>query len=104
LYHLFFSLTPRMINPTWLERVGLEGITESTLYWFTSPHLAGPYQAAAEKPVVVGSDRTGLYGTQIVPGPDGQLYAFGAYHTSFTLEVSPRFPLRWRQGVPEIVV
>ncbi|MEB3355573.1 MAG: tetratricopeptide repeat protein, partial [Synechococcales bacterium] len=42
LYHLFFSLTPRMINPTWLERVGLEGITESTLYWFTSPHLAGP--------------------------------------------------------------
>jgi len=104
LYHLFFSLTHRMINPTWLDRVGRAGITNSTLYWFISKSLAGPYQAAVEKPIVAGSDRTGLYGTQIVPGPDGQLYAFGAYHTSFTLEVSPRFPLRWRQGVPEIVV
>jgi len=104
LYHLFFSSVPKMINPAWIRKVGLDGLSNSTLYWFTSPNLAGPYQAATEKPIVVGSDRTGIYGTQLVPGPDGRLYAFGARPSTFTLEVSPRFSLRWHNGVPTIDV
>ncbi len=103
-YHLFFSTSPKYINPKWLERVGSTQISLSSLYWYTSDCVTGPYVPSSATPVVKGSDRTGLYGTNFIVGPDGNLFACGCNRATMTLEVTPRFPVIWNQNRLEICI
>lgn len=103
-YYLFFSMGPRFINPQWLDKVGRDRITSSSLYCYVSETITGPFKPEVEKPVVQGSENTGLYGTSLIEGPDGQFYACGCYYNTATLEVGTRFPVRWEENYIEIVV
>ncbi|MBD2103009.1 tetratricopeptide repeat protein [Leptolyngbya sp. FACHB-261] len=104
LYYLFFSVGPTFINPKWIDKVGIDQITGSSLHCYVSEQITGPFQPIAPKPIVKGSDKTGLYGTNFIQGPDGEFFAYGCYFKSFTLEVSPRFPVRWQPDSIEILV
>ena len=42
-YHLFFSSGVSLINPLWIKQVGSERITHSSLYWYISENLTGPF-------------------------------------------------------------
>ena len=104
-FFLFFSCWTAHINPKWIERVGMEKITGSSLYCYVSDLPEGPYLPIAEKPVVPGSDRTGLYATQLTFDPrSARWFACGWYPENFTLEVSTRFPVVWEGDRVEIVV
>jgi tetratricopeptide (TPR) repeat protein len=103
-YHLFFSCATHLINSHWIKQVGREGITDSSLYWYVSENITGPFVPTSAKPIVKGSEKTGLYGTSFVEAPNGELIACGSNILSYTLEVSPRFPVRWENGCIEIIV
>jgi beta-fructofuranosidase len=101
-YHLFFSAAPSHMNPRWIERVGREELTFSSLYWFACDRVTGPYEPMGEKPVVKGSDRTNLYGTSLIQGKDGNFFAVGSYYKSQTLAVSAHIPVVWEEDTLEI--
>ena len=103
-YHLFFSITPEGINPKWLKKVGRDGINGSSLHWYVSDKIMGPYKAVSEKPIVKGSDKTELYGTNFIQTPKGEFIAYGFYQSTFTLEISPHFPVRWDKDHLEILI
>ncbi|MGB3205353.1 MAG: tetratricopeptide repeat protein [Crinalium sp.] len=103
-YHLFFSCAVNLINPLWIKQVGSEEITHSSLYWYISENITGSFTPVSEKPIVKGSEKTGLYGTSFIQAPNGQLIACGSNILTHTLEVSPRFPVRWENGEIEIIV
>ncbi|MBW4575452.1 MAG: tetratricopeptide repeat protein [Aphanothece sp. CMT-3BRIN-NPC111] len=103
-YYMFFSTHPQTINPKWLAQVGTDRITDSSLYWYVSDKITGPFKPVVEKPVVKGSEKTGLYATNLISGSNGDLIAYGAHTYTFTLEVSPRFPVRWENGSIEILL
>jgi len=102
-YYLFFSAWPRAINPKWIMKVGKEEITDSSLYCYVSEKITGPFRPISDKPIVKGSDKSGLYATNFITAPDGQLIAYGSYST-FTLEVSPQFPVIWEDEYIEILI
>lgn len=94
-YHLFFSCFKMFFNPNWLATSQQNRITNSSLYWYTSDHITGPYTPIDEKNfIVVGSERTGLYGTNFLQ-TDDELIAYGWYHRLHTLEVSKTFQVEW---------
>jgi beta-fructofuranosidase len=103
-YHLFFSARCRLVHQVWLDQIGRQGISDSSLYWFVADNITGPFLPAKKKPVVKGSEKTSLYGTNFIEDPNGQLIAYGWYTCSYTLEVSPRFPVRWNEDSIEILV
>jgi tetratricopeptide (TPR) repeat protein len=103
-FYVFFSATVRQINPEWIDKVGTEQITDSSLYCYVAEQITGPYQPLSEKPIVKGSDKTELYATNFIEGPDGKLMAYGTYPSSFTLEISPRFSVIWEDDTIEIIV
>lgn len=103
-YHMFFSCRAHLINPVWLERVGRDTITDSSLYWYVSDKITGPFKPLIEKPVVKGSENTGLYGTNFIIEANGDIFAYGWYSRSFTLEVSQRFPVVWENDCIEILL
>jgi len=103
-YHLFFSCDINFMNPQWIKQVGREGITGSSLYWYVSENITGPYVPTSAKPIVKGSDKTNLYATSFIEAPNGELIACGAPVLTYTLEVSPRFPVCWENGSIEIIV
>ena len=104
-FYAFFSAAVDKINPEWIEKVGKEQITSSSLYCYISDQIAGPYYPISEKPIVKGSDKTKLYATNFIEDHNGQLIAYGTYPSSFTLEVSPRFSVKWEEeGDIEIIV
>lgn len=96
-YHLFFSCFVTSINPDWSERIGREKITDSTLYWFVSDSITGPYQPISDQPIVMGSGETGIYATNFFSDPNnpGELIAYGWRYRIFTLEVSPLYQVQW---------
>ncbi|GAB4524407.1 MAG: hypothetical protein Tsb0014_02850 [Pleurocapsa sp.] len=103
-YHLFCSATVKNINPRWLEQVGKDGITNFSLYWYVSDKITGPFEPISEKPVVKGSEYTGLYATNIIEAPNGTLFATGSEGMSKTLELSSRYPVIWEDDRLEIIV
>lgn len=98
-YHLFFSCFKIYMNPQWLEKLKHKKITNSSLYWYVSDNLTGPYEPVNDEDyVVTGSEKTGMYGTnflQISTEPE-KLIAYGWYHRLNALEVSPTFEVSWK--------
>lgn len=98
-YHLFFSCFKMLMNPKWLQQVKHKRITSSSLYWYISDHITGPYQPVHEDEYIVkGSEKTGMYGTnflQVSTNPDKYI-AYGWYHRLHTLEISPAFSVIWK--------
>ena len=104
-YHLFFSCWPHRINPKWLKQFGSERITQSSLYWYIADEITGPFKAVSEKPIVMGSEKTGMYGTNFFPSPNNpqEFIAIGWYHKLLSLGVSPSlFPVVWNHESVEI--
>ena len=97
-YHLFFSCFRIYLNPNWLERVNNRHITNSTLYWYVSDSVTGPYRPRCDdESIVPGSDRIGMYGINFLPVDDrlDELIAYGWYHRLHTLGVSPALRASW---------
>ena len=103
-YHLFFSCWPQGLNPKWVEKMDQNQLTFSSVYWYTSENITGPYIPAAETPIVKGSEKTGLYGTNFIPVPDkeGELLAYGWCPQMHTIEVSLSRRVYWKDDSPEI--
>jgi hypothetical protein len=74
-YHLFFSCFKAFVNPRWLEKIGVDKVTDSTLYWYVSDHITGPFEPSSDLPVVPGSEVTGLYGTTFTHLPNFESWA-----------------------------
>lgn len=95
-YHLFFSCFKMFFNLNWLK--AKRRITNSSLYWYISDHVTGPYKPInPDNFIVKGSEKTGIYGTnflQISTDPE-EFIAYGWYHRLHTLEVSKTFRVRW---------
>jgi len=102
-YHLFFSCVPDWLNPDWIKQVGRDGITPYSVYWYISDSITGPFMPSSHKPIVKGSENTGLYGTTFVEGPEGEMLACGVSPASYTLEISRRFLVHWKDDTIEIV-
>lgn len=69
-----------------------------------SDNIEGPFVPSSVKSVVKGSESTGLYGTTIIESLNGKLIACGSNISTFTLEVSERFPVHWENGSIEILL
>ena len=112
-YHLFFSCFKEFVNPDWLEKVGSEKVTDSTLYWYVSDRITGPFQPVSELPVVLGSRSTGLYGTTLCSlssqgasqgtQPSEKMTVLGWYYDRYQLAVSQEFKAIWTPAGLEIV-
>jgi beta-fructofuranosidase len=103
-YHLFFSCWTTWLNPKWIQKVGQEQISDSSLYWYVSDHITGPFKPVNEKPIVKGSEKTGMYGTNFFPAPDNpqEFIAYGWYYRRMTLAISPVYQVRWNSHSIEI--
>ncbi len=99
-YHLFFSSWAECLNPQWVEKVGREQLTDSSLYWYTSDKPTGPFTPASDKPVISGSEKTGMYGTNFLPSPDDpeEFIAYGWQSKGYALEVSSFFKVYWNSN------
>ncbi len=100
-YHLFFSCFRIFLNPSWLQKTNSKQVRTSSLYWYVSDKVTGPFKPAqADESIVKGSETTGMYGTnllQVSTEPE-EFIAYGWYHRIYALEVSPRFQVTWRNG------
>ncbi|MBW4506245.1 MAG: glycoside hydrolase family 68 protein [Scytonematopsis contorta HA4267-MV1] len=103
-YHLFFSCWTTWLNPKWLEKVGTDNITDSSLYWYVSDSITGPFEPVSEKPIVTGSEKTGIYGTNFFPAPDNpeEFIAYGWYYRRMTLATAAVHQVRWDNDSIEI--
>jgi beta-fructofuranosidase len=99
-YHLFFSCWHHKLNPKCLQKWTSKEVTNSSLYWYISDKITGPFKPASEFPVVRGSEKTGLYGTNFFPAPDfsEEFIAYGWYHRLSVLEVSPVYRVHWNDN------
>ena len=95
-YHLFFSCFKMYMNPSWLQKVNSKRVTNSSLYWYVSDSVEGPYKPINDDDFIVrGSETTGIYGTnfmQVSTDPE-EWIAYGWYHrlyafSSFTSVLS----------------
>lgn len=100
-YHLFFSCFKMFFNPNWLQTVNRQRITNSSLYWYVSDTITGPYHPVNSTDFVVkGSERTGMYGTNLLQlAASDEFLAYGWYHRLHTLEVSKTFQFDWSAGI-----
>jgi len=103
-YHLFFSAFIKALNPKWLGQIGMQGISDSTVYWFTSNNITGPFKPVTSKPVLKGSEKTGLYGTNFFPLPyqSDVYFAYGWRHRLFMLDIDFSHQLNWQSQSIEI--
>jgi beta-fructofuranosidase len=97
-YHLFFSAFVKALNPIWLTQIGTQGITDSTVYWFVSSSITGPFKPISSKPFLKGSERTGLYGTYFFPLPHQSdiYFAYGWRHRLFMLNIDFVYQMNWQ--------
>lgn len=104
-YHLFFSTWFKHLNPKWLQTCGSEGFTDSSLYWYMSDTITGPFKPISGKPLVRGSDKTGMYGTNFFPGlaHSEKIIAYGWDYKRYTLKISQQFQVNWHDELLEIV-
>lgn len=105
-YNLFFSCWLNMMNPTWINKIGRNKLTDSSLYWYVSDNINGPFDPVSDYPVVKGSEKTRLYGTNfftLFPDNPEELFAYGWNYASRQLEVSPsQFKAYWNND--EIII
>jgi Glycosyl hydrolases family 32 N-terminal domain len=106
-YHLFFSCFKDFVNPIWLSQIGADRVSDSTLYWYVSNSITGPFEPISSLPVVPGSESTGLYGTTFSPLPvlenwqqihsasEVKLAVLGWYSNSFRLAIAQEFYGIW---------
>jgi beta-fructofuranosidase len=98
-YNLFFSCFKQFFNPKWLQKLKHKKVTNSSLYWYISDSLAGPYKPVDnDEYIVKGSEKTGMYGTnflQISTEPE-EYIAYGWYHRIHALEVQGAFRVIWK--------
>lgn len=100
-YHLFFSCFKMLMNPKWLQELNHRRITNSSLYWYISDHITGPYKPVNNDEFIVkGSEKTGMYGTNFlqVSTPE-EFIAYGWYHRLHALAVSQAFRVNWKNNV-----
>lgn len=98
-YHLFFSCFKMYMNPRWLQKVNSKRVTNSSLYWYVSDTVEGPYKPINDDDFIVrGSETTGIYGTnfmQVSTDPE-EWIAYGWYHRLHALAVSQAFRVDWK--------
>ena len=102
-YHLFFSCFKTFMNPRWLQKVNSKRVTNSSLYWYISDRLTGPYEPVNQDDFIIkGSEKTGMYGTNFlqVSTDPAELIAYGWYHRLYALGVAPVFRVDWNSGKP----
>ncbi|NJM99357.1 MAG: beta-fructosidase [Phormidesmis sp. RL_2_1] len=109
-YHLFFSCFKEFVNPLWLAQVGADRVSDSTLYWYVSDAITGPFKPTSLLPVVPGSEITGLYGTTFSPLPtleswqqlsdasDIEMTVLGWYSKDYRLAVTGEFYGIWNSS------
>jgi hypothetical protein len=106
-YHLFFSCFKNFVNPLWLDQVGPHRVSDSTLYWYVSDSITGPFKPTSALPVVPGSETTGLYGTtfstlpelesweEIGGASEVKLTVLGWYSKDYRLAIAQEFQGIW---------
>jgi beta-fructofuranosidase len=98
-YHLFFSSFKMYMNPKWLQKIDSKRVTNSSLYWYVSDTMEGPYLPVNNDDFIVkGSETTGMYGTnflQVSTDPE-EWIAYGWYHRLHALAVSQAFRVGWK--------
>lgn len=100
-YHLFCSCFKMLMNQKWLQKVNHKRITNSSLYWYISDSITGPYKPVNNDDFIVrGSEKTGMYGTNFLEiSPDGEeVIAYGWYHRLHALQVSRAFRVIWKNA------
>ncbi len=114
-YHLFFSCFKNFVNPLWLAQVGSDRVTDSTLYWYVSDAITGPFRPTSDLPVVPGSETTGLYGTTFSPLPgleswqaiseasEVKMTVLGWYTRDYRLAIAQEFHGIWTASGLKIV-
>jgi beta-fructofuranosidase len=104
LYHLFFSAFVSTLNPQWVNKLGTGQVTDSSLYWYISESISGPFCPAKSIPIVSGSQKTGLYGTNLFSPAEElkQYFAYGWRHRMFSLEAISLYPVNWQSLEPEV--
>ena len=65
--------------------------------------LEGPF-IPLSIPIVPGSGKTGLYGTNFLQDEEGNWFAYGWYPENFTFEISRKFRVIWDDEIPKILV
>ena len=103
-YHLFFSCFKVFLNPKWLGKLSHNRITNSSLYWYISDSINGPYKPVNDNDFIVrGSEKTGMYGTNFLKlaANEERLIAYGWYHRLHALAVSQVFRVIWKNTVLE---
>ncbi|MBE9012464.1 family 43 glycosylhydrolase [Pseudanabaenaceae cyanobacterium LEGE 13415] len=96
-YHLFFSCFRMFQNQQWLHKHPRGRITNSSLHWYVSDRITGPFLPVEQnQSIIPGSETSGLYGTNLLETSNPDEYiAYGWYHRLHVLEVSPRYRVRW---------
>ncbi|MEL6901137.1 MAG: family 43 glycosylhydrolase [Cyanobacteria bacterium J06606_4] len=104
-YHLFFSCFKEFVNPQWLKQIGAHHVSDSTLYWYVSDSITGPFLPSSSLPVVPGSDSTGLYGTTFFDLPPSnvelaasetvEMKVVGWYSKEYRLAIAQEFSAIW---------
>ncbi len=97
-YHLFFSCFKMLMNQKWLQ-LSHKRITNSSLFWYISDHITGPYQPINKDDFIVrGSEKTGMYGTNFlqISTESEEFVAYGWYHRLHALAVSQAFRATWK--------
>ena len=87
------------MNPKWLQKLEYKRVNNSSLYWYISDNITGPYKPVNNDDFIVrGREKTGMYGTnflQISTEPE-EFIAYGWYHRLHTLAVSQAFQVNWK--------
>lgn len=100
-YHLFFSCFKTFVNPQWLKSLKHKRITNSSLHWYISDNVTGPYKPVNDDDFIVrGSEKTGMYGInflEISKDPE-ELIAYGWYHRIHTLAITKAFKVTWKDN------
>jgi len=102
-YYLFFSSWVSSINANWVSNYKEFDLSHSSVYCYVADTLERPFIPLGI-PIVPGSGRTGLYGTNFLQDEEGNWFAYGWYPENFTFEVSRKFRVIWDGEIPKILV
>lgn len=102
-YHLFCSCWGFNLNQKWIRGLPIQRrIIDSALYWFVSDSIVGPFKPVTDVPIVPGSEKTGIYGTNFFPMSEEDFIAIGWHYRLGSLQVSPLFKVNFSDELIEI--
>ncbi|MBW4596867.1 MAG: glycoside hydrolase family 68 protein [Brasilonema angustatum HA4187-MV1] len=101
-YYLFGSAWLGTLNPKVIDIYSKAGANDFSLYCYVADKLTGPYLPISSVPVVPGSNRTKLYGTNLMQDDSENWFAYGWYPNSFACEVTPKYQVQWDETAPAI--